>query len=350
MKLSDFFSSARTKRIVINSDIDGLLSGMLLQKYYDCEIVGFSNSKDAIWLKPEVGSLDEPIYIDIFINKPNVFCIDQHVVAYDKDHLERLLSYGTKLNPNLDISKRTFIGDLGRTRGYFNKYPFGTVHYLIALMKQDGLEIKLGDLNKRYKARNTSYSISLGEMILRADDALTTSLSQSFKENAFEWWNKLSQYDSHTIQQLKEFLYSHKTEESRKIKENATDFFIKGLYCDGPDGAFNNVTKTGETYIQDKIQRYIEAIGEMMDIKLIYPREVLKYCGKYHVEDYSQEAINKAYTYAFVFGPNREKHFSYTTDFEKVVIPSLDDIVMDESFGEFKDLFEMFGIGDFSKE
>ena len=48
MRLSEFFNRAGTKKIVINSDIDGFLSGMILQKYYDCEIVGFSNSKESI--------------------------------------------------------------------------------------------------------------------------------------------------------------------------------------------------------------------------------------------------------------------------------------------------------------
>ena len=40
MRLSEFFRNAGTKQIVINSDIDGFLSGMILQEYYGCEIVG----------------------------------------------------------------------------------------------------------------------------------------------------------------------------------------------------------------------------------------------------------------------------------------------------------------------
>ena len=34
----------KNKNIVINSDIDGFLSGMILQKYFGCKVVGFSNS------------------------------------------------------------------------------------------------------------------------------------------------------------------------------------------------------------------------------------------------------------------------------------------------------------------
>ena len=111
MRLSEFFERANTKNIVINSDIDGFLSGMILQKYYGCEIVGFSNSNNAIWLSPEIHSIYEPVYIDIFVNHPNVFCIDQHIVAYDDAHLARIALDGTKMNPNIDICPKSYLGD-----------------------------------------------------------------------------------------------------------------------------------------------------------------------------------------------------------------------------------------------
>ena len=119
MRLSEFFRNAGTKQIVINSDIDGFLSGMILQEYYGCEIVGFSNSKESIWLKPGI-DIRSPIYIDIFVRDPKVYCIDQHIVAYDRPHLERISAYGTKLNPNLDLNKRTFLGDLGNDADYYS--------------------------------------------------------------------------------------------------------------------------------------------------------------------------------------------------------------------------------------
>lgn len=55
----------RNKNIVINTDIDGFLSGMILQKYYGCRVVGFSDSRDKVWLIPEVNDIDSPIYISI---------------------------------------------------------------------------------------------------------------------------------------------------------------------------------------------------------------------------------------------------------------------------------------------
>ena len=38
----------RNPNIIINTDIDGILSGVILVKYCNCRIVGFTNSKDCV--------------------------------------------------------------------------------------------------------------------------------------------------------------------------------------------------------------------------------------------------------------------------------------------------------------
>lgn len=65
MNLSQLFENYRD--IVINTDIDGFLCGMILQKYYGCRVVGFSNSKETVWLDPAVRSIDDPVYIDLYV-------------------------------------------------------------------------------------------------------------------------------------------------------------------------------------------------------------------------------------------------------------------------------------------
>ena len=134
MKLSEFFDKAKSKNIVINTDIDGFLSGMVLQKYMGCKIVGFTNSEESIWLTPDIKSIYDPKYVDIFINKPETYCIDQHIVAYNNHHLGKIMSYGTKLNPNLDIEKRIFCNDLGPDSNYYHKYPFAKTLNIMALI------------------------------------------------------------------------------------------------------------------------------------------------------------------------------------------------------------------------
>ena len=129
--------------IVINTDIDGFLCGMVLQKYYDCKVVGFSNSRETVWLCHDIDDIDSPIYIDLYVSRPNVICIEQHIIAFNQQQHRQIQSYGTKMNPNLE-RERTFIGDM--QSDYYHKYPFGTIHYLISIMEREGVHVELPDL------------------------------------------------------------------------------------------------------------------------------------------------------------------------------------------------------------
>ena len=85
--LSEIFS--KNKYIIINSDIDGFLSGMILQKYYGCQVVGFSNSWDRVWINKLYeelvdNPLTSPIYIDLYVANPDVICIEQHIIGYKR--------------------------------------------------------------------------------------------------------------------------------------------------------------------------------------------------------------------------------------------------------------------------
>ena len=75
------------KKIIINSDIDGVLSGLLLHNFLDCEIVGFSNSDNTVWIdKSKVNTIYDAVYIDMFVSNPIVKCIDQHIVSVNSNH------------------------------------------------------------------------------------------------------------------------------------------------------------------------------------------------------------------------------------------------------------------------
>lgn len=317
MRLSEFFSRARTKKIVINSDIDGFLSGMILQKYYDCEVVGFSNSKESIWLTPDIASVRTPVYIDIFINAPETYSIDQHIVAYDNAHIDRLLAYGTKLNPNLSISRRTYSGDLGNSANYFRKYPFGTVHYLIALMKEDGIEVEFNDLYQNYTITGVdsrTYNTCPGQVILRADDALYSSLGP-YEDNTNEWWNKLRRYNSQMIDRLISYKNSCEKSRNAQYKEAIGELFQRGLNCDGMDGAFDTITESDGRTLQTRIIQYNRVIGDIIGIHMDLPMELVAHRGLAYRNYYSVNNLNRAFTYAFVCGPQKPGNaFSFTID------------------------------------
>lgn len=317
MRLSEFFDRAQTREIVINSDIDGFLSGMILQEYYDCEVVGFSNSKESIWLTPDIASVCKPVYIDIFVNEPETYSIDQHIVAYDNAHINRLLAYGTKLNPNLSISRRTYSGDLGNSANYFRKYPFGTVHYLIALMKEDGIEVEFNDLYQNYTITGVDsriYNTCPGQIILRADDALYSSLGP-YEDNTNEWWNKLRRYNSQMIEKLISYKNSCDKNSNEQYKEAIGELFQRGLSCDGKDGSFDKVTESDGRTIQQRIIHYNQEIGKIIGIHMDLPTELVEHRGRDYIGYYNTNNLNRAFTYAFVCGPKKPQYaFSFTID------------------------------------
>ena len=57
----------KNKNIVINTDIDGILAGLILVKSLGCKIVGFTNSKEYVWLTEDHNDLYGNVYVDMFI-------------------------------------------------------------------------------------------------------------------------------------------------------------------------------------------------------------------------------------------------------------------------------------------
>lgn len=77
------------KNCIINTDIDGILCGILLQNILNWEIVGFCDSKDSIWINLNLEKeFENIVFVDIYLAKTSFKCIDQHMVAYDLDQVK----------------------------------------------------------------------------------------------------------------------------------------------------------------------------------------------------------------------------------------------------------------------
>ena len=309
----------KNKDIVINTDIDGFLCGMILQKYYSCRVVGFSNSRETVWLIPEIEDINKPIYIDLYVANPTVTCIEQHIIAYDKDHHNEICSFGTKINPNLD-RKRTFVGDM--ESDYYHKYPFGTVHFLITLMAKEGINVELPNLTKSYQIpqaeRNgQNISINAGHIILRADDALFSTLSV-YRDNALDWWGWLDRKrEIPAINELRNFIDDCDSSKASTYKDNMTAFF-KALGCDGIDGAFDTVTDVNGQLLP-KVEAYKNVICKIVGMDLDLPQFYKIHKGQYAIKmvrsQSNMDILNaeNLYSYAFIFGPGSKRdNFSYT--------------------------------------
>ncbi len=311
----------KNKNIVINSDIDGFLCGMILQKYYGCKVVGFSDSRDKVWLIPEITDIDSPIFIDLYVARPSVVCIEQHIIAYDHTRHEEIKKFGTKINPNLE-RERTFVGDM--QSDYYHKYPFGTVHYLISLMAKEGINVELPDLAKvhqvtKYAEPNISISSTAGQVILRADDALYSTLSP-YRENALDWWSWLDpKHQYPAIESFRRYISSCDINRARQYKDEI-GYFFRSLGCDGADGSFKNITDA-DGNILSKVLNYIDIIGRIVRMQLTIPNRYVIHKGQYAVQfcrpGYDMQILDaeNLYSYAFIFGPRpKYPNFSFTLD------------------------------------
>ena len=317
MALSDLFN--KNKNIVINTDIDGFLCGMILQKYYGCKVVGFSNSRETIWIKDGIDDMNQPIYIDIYVANPNVICIDQHIVAFDRTHHNEIVSFGTKINPNL-LRRRTFVGDM--ESDYYHKYPFGTVHFLIAIMAGQGIQVELPDLYKIHNVltpgpNKKTVSTNVGHMILRADDALYSTLSP-YRDNALDWWNWLDpKRQIPAICELRDFIDKCDRQKAWSYKDDIKNFFLS-LGCDKQDGAFDTVTDS-DGILLPKVEAYKNILCDIMGMELDLPKKYTIHQGQYAIKNVNPRSnmdilhSEDLYSYAFIFGPNNKRdNFSYT--------------------------------------
>jgi hypothetical protein len=313
----------KNKNIIINTDIDGFLCGEILRHYYGCKIVGFSNSKKEIWVTPEVKSIYDPIYIDLYVARPDVVCIEQHIISKDKAHHFRIESMGTKINPNVERG-RTFVGD--HTGDYYHKYPFGTVHYIIALMAREGINVELPNLYEEVYDNGRSLGTELGQIILRADDALYSTLS-AYADNAKDWWAYLDGGKNYpAIEKLRKYIESCDRNKAIEYKEKIGSVFKNKLNCDGQDGAFTYILEKNGT-LQHRVQKLWEIICKSLKfdngIVSPLPQNLVLHEGRFLKSffrpGYEMEVLNadNLYSYAFIYGPHSKyPNFSYTLDME----------------------------------
>lgn len=306
----------RNPNIIINTDIDGFLSGIILQKYCGAKIVGFSNSKKEIWVTPEVKSIYDPVYVDLYVVEPDVICIEQHIIAHNNAHLQRIKSLGSKINPNNERG-RTFVGD--GEGDYFHKYPFGTVHYLITLLAREGVDVILPSLEETVSVPHTHLKTTLGQVLLRADDALYSSLD-AYAANARDWWEFLYETsNSSTIRQITRYIDKLERGLAKTYKTNIGAFF-KSLGCDGLDGAFNNIMNPDGS-LQQRVQDFYDCIKIFMEEEDLpkLPTKLILHEGEFKKSFMRRDSDTSIlehplmYSYAYIYGPfSKFPNFSYT--------------------------------------
>ncbi len=332
---------AKNKNIIINTDIDGILSGALLVKYLGCQIVGFTNSKDAVWIADDYDDLYQNIYVDMFVTDDRAICVDQHVVAVNASHQKKIKAPSTKHNPQIEENKVFTATD------YAKKYPFGTFQYILASLEQEGIQVSIAPLSTPI----ANSQILLGDLLNRADDAMYSTL-YGYEANAKNWWNWLKEKSNsatsicNLIQYIEDIRVASKTtvdsdKKKHKVKEykahrkstvnnikaNTKKYFLTNFNRNSGDGGFNEITDKQGKLTQDFI-KYIKTIFALLGCSNFtlpshYNTHKGEYCRTRWLPIFEKEFLenyticgHKVFSYAFIYGPSNDSktNFSFTID------------------------------------
>lgn len=333
----------KNKNIIINTDIDGIMSGIILTKYLGCNVVGFTNSKDSVWLADGFDDLYKHVYVDMFVTNDKAICVDQHIVAVNASHQQQIIDSGTKYSPQID-GNRIFTDT-----GFKYKYPFGTVQYIIAQLISEGIEIQLPPLNNPIP----NSKIKMGDLIHRADDAMKSTLF-AYEENATKWWDWLLKRsgNSQTLTDMIEYLNNirsqckkdvdadgkeHRSAEYEGrlkdyvevVKANTKAYFAENFSCRTSDGGFKNIVDVnGNVY--PFFLKYVNAIASLFECdNFSIPQHYNVHLGKYlrtrWIDIFEKDFLkdyticgHKVFSYAFIYGPGNDSttNFSFTVDMQ----------------------------------
>lgn len=300
-------------RIVINSDIDGVISGLLLTNFCGCTVVGFTNSIDRVWLDTSLcPSLYDGVYIDMFVAHPEVVAIDQHIVGINAAHCRQIAALGSKLNPNLENLR-----SLVPSASYVRKYPFGTCHYIIAQFCRCGVDLDSLRLNNRWRG------LRFADFLLRADDAMNTSLNK-YPDNARYWWRWLLgvSNQSAVLQRLVDYLY-YSGLDFAGINRKLGEAFMAEFRCDRPDGGVACIA-FGDGAIKDSVKNYVQFVAKLGGLRCFgLDLHLTEYVGKNIRIELSESQRDElircssiggepVFSYAFVHRADVPRHFSYT--------------------------------------
>ncbi len=265
------------KKCIINADLDGLLSGMILQEFLGWDIVGFSSccgkSNDELWLFDKEEDISECVFVDLPVYLKEYSTIDQHFIAFDKETIEKYNNDSNKLNPNI-IRERVFLDKNGKNQ-YIMKYPFGTIHFIIAVLE------KIGIINDSYSFNfeKELEEFDLADLILRADRVIGNTVS--YTQNCNDWLSWLIDLGGSNTKRLFDKVKSELT--TRMISEKKVEDKLKKLGCKGTDGDCSNLLRDKNYNLLNNYFNYLAKSLEMKPIPLKAINDFGKLTGKKYV-------------------------------------------------------------------
>lgn len=122
----------RNLPMVVSPDFDGLLCALLMSSQLGWRLMGFYDGKTLALSQP-AKHISEFVFLDMEIFRPTVRSIGNHMLQWSSR--DSLPNFQKAINPNL-LRGTTFCE-------FKRKYPFGTSHFLLALLANICLNFQL---------------------------------------------------------------------------------------------------------------------------------------------------------------------------------------------------------------
>lgn len=247
----DFIEELESRsQIIPNIDLDGILSGALVSKYYPhLKVVGYTDSNTNIWLD-KTAQKDKLIYLDFYSKKEGICCIDQHILDINDVKYEPL-----KFNPNRQLKKTN--------KTYTSKYPLSTFIYILWILEINGVRV---DLNID---ATIDENVTLIDLILRADGILLNRAL--YQKNMTTWINFLSQKLSNDSVLLKIF---------QKLEENTSEQYAREFQSNIETKLKNKYSgyyKDGFDFLSKGFFDLMTRIYNVLDININFTRDISTY-------------------------------------------------------------------------
>lgn len=250
----------KDKKCVLNTDLDGLISGMLLQKFLNWKVVGFShcNGKpdDELWLYGSKTDLSNYVFVDLPVCVDELTIIDQHFILFDQSSFERFNRNNNKLNPN--VIRERFFKNASGSNDYTKKYPFGTAHFILAVLEY----LKIIPADFRFDFIKNLGSFDLADLILRADRVIGNTVQ--YTPNCIDWANWIMSIGGANTKNL--FTIVEQEFRSRHKRERDVEAKLLNLGCSGNDGDCANLFRSSDYF---KLNNYFDYLSDSLGLEKI---------------------------------------------------------------------------------
>lgn len=207
---------------LFNPDLDGVLSAEILRRFVGWTPIGLcacaGRDGDRLWIETRYEEVPpEAAYVDMFVSEPGRLVIDQHIVARNLEHAKLLSSQEEKINPNLIWIRTAESKSDANDREYRWKYPFGVVHFIIAMLESAGLSVPVTN-------KSVTKDFNVFDLLLRADDAGRTT-AYRYRDNALSWWDYLCTIGGKTTTELAMYASSIARSDSERTQDRVEEWF-----------------------------------------------------------------------------------------------------------------------------